>query len=171
MKYLISIIILVSLVIASPKSYEKDVKSIDAIITALYDVISGEIGEERNWVRLRYLFHKTAMLRSVRKNKEGIVEINVASPNEYIKRVGPSLIKNGFFEREIGRRTNRYRYITHVFSTYDSRNSATEKYPSARGINSIQLIYDNNRWWVISILWNGETEEDPLPQKYLRMKK
>ena len=82
MKYLISIIILVSLVIASPKSYEKDVKSIDAIITALYDVISGEIGEERDWVRLRYLFHKTAMLRSVRKNKEGIVEINVASPKE-----------------------------------------------------------------------------------------
>ena len=61
--------------------------------------------------------------------------------------------------------------ISHVFSTYDSRNSAAEKYPSARGINSIQLIYDNNRWWVISILWNGETEEDPLPQKYLRMKK
>ena len=80
-------------------------------------------------------------------------------------------IKNGFFEREIGRRTEQYRYITHVFSTYDSRNSIREKDPFARGINSIQLMYDDNRWFIISILWNGETKENPLPQKYLRKKK
>mgnify|MGYP001464535035 CR=1 FL=1 len=111
------------------------------------------------------------MLRSVQKNDEGIVSVNVMTPNEYINRAGPYLIKNGFFEREISRRVEKYRHITHVFSTYDSRHSASEKKPFARGINSIQLIYDNHRWWIISILWNAETEEQPSPQKYLRKKK
>ena len=171
MKYLLSIILSGSIVLGIPKSYEKDVVSIDAIITALYDVISGEKDEERDWIRFRYLFHKTGMLRSVGKNKEGVVTVRVMTPNEYINRAGPYLIKNGFFEREIGRRTEQYRYITHVFSTYDSRNSIREKDPFARGINSIQLMYDDNRWFIISILWNGETKENPLPQKYLRKKK
>jgi len=99
------------------------------------------------------------------------VDTRAMTPEDYIKRAEPFLVDDGFFEREIGRRTEQYRHITHIFSTYDSRNSANDKKPFARGINSIQLIHDNDRWWIISILWNGETKEDPLPQKYLRMKK
>jgi hypothetical protein len=107
----------------------------------------------------------------VGKTKEGKVDTRAMTPEEYIKRAEPFLVGNGFFEREIGRRTEKYRRITHIFSTYDSRNSASDSKPFARGINSIQLMHDNDRWWIISILWNGETKDERLPQKYFRMKR
>jgi len=171
MKSILLLLITVTVLGASPPNYEKDVASLDAIIEALYDVISGEKGEARDWDKFRYLFHASGTLRSVGKTKEGKVDTRAMTPEDYIKRAEPFLVGDGFFEREIGRRTEQYRHITHIFSTYDSRNSANDKKPFARGINSIQLIHDNDRWWIISILWNGETKEDPLPQKYLRMKK
>ena len=44
------------------KQYKKDVSSIDSIINALYEVISGGKGEERDWDRERNLFHLKARL-------------------------------------------------------------------------------------------------------------
>jgi len=169
MKSILLLLLSGSLLMGNP--YNKDVTSLDAIISTLYEVISGEKGEARDWGRFRFLFHESGTLRSVTKTKEGIVDTRAMTPDDYINRAEPYLVGNGFFEREIGRRTETYRHVTHVFSTYDSRNSASDKKPFARGINSIQLMYDNDRWWIISILWNGETESDPLPKKYLRFKK
>lgn len=169
MKSILFLLISGSLIAGNP--YHKDVTSLDAIISALYEVISGEKGEARDWDRFRYLFHTSGTLRSVVKTKADLIDTRVMSPDNYIEWAEPNLVGNGFFEREIGRQTETYRHVTHVFSTYDSRNSFSDKKPFARGINSIQLIYDNDRWWIISILWNSETKDDPLPQKYLRMKK
>ena len=93
--------------------------------------------------------------------------MTVMTPDQYIQRAGPYLINNGFFEQEIGRRTGKLSiYYTHF--SYDGRNSEKDKKPFTRGINSIQLLNSNNRWYVISILWNGETKENPIPRKYLR---
>ena len=39
---------------------------------------------------------------------------------------------------------------------------------SKRGINSIQLLKDQGRWWVVSIFWMAETEEFPIPSEYLQ---
>jgi len=171
MKSILLLFIISTILTANPNDYSKDVESLDSIIEALYDVISGEKGETRDWERFLYLFHKSGTLRSVGKTKEGKVDTRAMTPKEYVKRAEPFLVGNGFFEREIGRRTEQYRYITHIFSTYDSRNSANDSKPFSRGINSIQLMHDNDRWWIISILWNGETKEERLPQKYFRMKK
>jgi len=94
------------------------------------------------------------------------LDTRAMTPEEYIKRAEPFLVGNDFFEREIGRRTEQYRHVTHIFSTYDSRNSASDSKPFSRGINSIQLIHDNDRWLIISILWNRETkDESPLTKE------
>jgi len=37
-----------------------------------------------------------------------------------------------------------------------------------RSINSIQLFHDGQRWWISSILWQDETEDNLILQKYLR---
>ena len=163
-----AIAVFLGLLHAASPNYDKDVESVDTIIKALYEVISGEKGEERDWDRFRNLFHESGTLRSVNQDKNGEVKMTVMTPDQYIQRAGPYLINNGFFEREIGRRSENYRFITHIFSTYDSRNSEKDKKPFTRGINSIQLLNSNNRWYVISILWNGETKENPIPRKYLR---
>lgn len=147
--------------------YAKDVKSLDAIIEALYGVISGEKGVKRDWDRFRYLFAEGALLTPSGKNKEGVVGFRSFSPDDYAKNSGPYLEKNGFFETETHRVTEEYGSLVHIFSTYDSRHTAADKDPFARGINSIQLMNDGKRWWIMSIYWLAETPDNPLPSKYL----
>lgn len=74
----------------------------------------------------------------------------------------------GFFENEIARKTDAFGNIAHVFSTYDSRHKAEDAKPFARGINSIQLLNDGKRWWIVTVFWQGEDEKNPLPEKYLK---
>ena len=79
--------------------------------------------------------------------------------------------KEGFFEREIALRTDLYGNIAQVFSTYASYHKADDKIPFARGINSFQLLNDGKRWWVVTIYWQGETPETPIPKEFLKSKK
>jgi hypothetical protein len=74
----------------------------------------------------------------------------------------------GFFEKDLARRTERFGNIAHVFSTYESRHSASDPKPFARGINSFQLLNDGKRWWIVTIYWEEESPNNPIPTKYLR---
>jgi len=145
-----------------------DVSSLDSIMKAVYDVISGDAGKARDWDRFRTLFHTDARLIPTGKNPQtGVVTARVLTPEDYIKRSEPFLVKEGFFEREIARRVEQYGNIVHVFSTYESRHKADDKTPFARGINSFQLYNDGKRWWVLTIFWEGETKDNPIPKKYI----
>lgn len=148
-----------------------DVASIDSIMKAVYDVISGEAGQARDWDRFRTLFHKDArMIPSGKNQTTGVTGANALTPEDYIKRVDPVFAKDGFFEREMARRVEQYGNIAHVFSTYESFRKAGEKTPFMRGINSFQLLNDGKRWWVVTIFWLGETPENPIPKQYLKSK-
>jgi hypothetical protein len=144
-----------------------DVATMDAIVASLYDVISGPPGT-RNWDRFRSLFAPGARLIPTGRRPTGEVGSRVLTPDEYIQRSAPLIEKNGFFEREISRRTEKFGSIAHLFSTYESRHAKDEEKPFARGINSIQLMNDGKRWWVVTVFWQGEDEKNPLPAEYLR---
>lgn len=146
----------------------QDVESIDAIIASLYDVISGPAGQKRDWQRFHSLFVPGARLIPTRVMPQGEVRHRVMTPEEYASTSGAVLEERGFFEREIGRTTERFGNIAHVFSAYDSKNKAEDPEPFARGINSIQLLHDGTRWWVVSIFWDSEREGNPIPDRYLR---
>jgi hypothetical protein len=146
---------------------KKDVGSIDGIIAALYDCISGPAGQQRNWDRLRTLFIPEARMISTGIRPDGSTGKRVMSVEDYIKSSGPYLEKDGFFEREIGRHVDQFGNIVQVFSTYDSKRKLADEKPFMRGINSIQLWNDGNRWWVITIFWQNETAQSPIPAKYL----
>jgi len=146
-----------------------DVSTIDGIMKAVYDVISGEAGKARDWDRFRTLFHENARLIPTGKNAQtGVVTARMLTPEEYIKRAEPFLVKEGFFEREIARRTEQYGHIVQIFSTYESKHKLDDKTPFARGINSFQLMNDGKRWWVVTIFWEGETPENQIPKEYLK---
>ena len=145
----------------------KDVESINAIVLALYDVISGAKDQKRNWDRMRTLFVPTGKLIPSGKRPDGSVAHRFLSVEDYINSSGPVLEKNGFFEKEIGRKTEQYGNIAHVFSTYESFHDLSEKQPFMRGINSIQLLYDGKRWWILNVFWQAESKEFPIPEKYL----
>ena len=152
----------------TPPARPADVSSIDAIVAALYDVISGPAGQKRDWDRMRSLFVPGARMIPTGRRQTGEVVSRVRTVEEYITGSSPYLEKEGFFEREIARRTETFGNIAHVFSTYESKHKAEDAKPFARGINSIQLMNDGKRWWIVSIFWQGEDDKTPLPEKYLK---
>lgn len=150
-----------------PAASAADVASVDAIIAALYDVISGAAGQKRDWNRFRSLFHPDAKLIPL-VQRPGLSGALVLTPLRYIERAGAMLERDGFFEREIARRSERYGNLVHAFSTYESRRLASDPQPFMRGINSIQLLSDGTRWYVMNITWEAERPDIPLPARYLR---
>ena len=143
-----------------------DVGSIDAIVTAAYDSISGCAGEKRNWERERSLYYPGARLIPTGQPGDDLAP-QILDVDGFIERVEPFFAEHGFYEKEIARRTEQFGHIAHVWSTYESRHDANDPEPFMRGINSIQLFYDGSRWWIVSIYWQHESTEHPLPEKYL----
>ena len=150
----------------SPTATTEDGASVDAIITALYDAISGPAGEARDWDRFRSLFVADAKLipTGVRSG-ESKATARVITVDEYIESSGSTLEERGFFESEIGRVTEQFGNIVHAFSTYDSRWTP-EGDVFQRGINSIQLLDDGERWWIVNIMWWGVGPDVEIPAKY-----
>ena len=133
----------------TPAANPRDVESIDAIMGALYGVISGPAGE-RDWNRFRSLFLPEARMGAVRKKPDGTFSASSFTPDGYVERAGSYFKEHAFFESEVSRKMEQFGQEAHVFSTYESRNAKEEK-PFARGINSLQLFNDGKRWYVVSI--------------------
>ena len=146
-----------------------DVATLDAIMKAVYDVISGDAGQKRDWDRFRSLFHPSARLIPTGKNPNtGAVGARALAPEEYVQRNEPFFAKEGFHEREVARTVETYGNIAHVFSTYEAFKTLSDKKPFMRGINSFQLLNDGKRWWVMTIFWQAETPDNQIPKKYLK---
>lgn len=148
-----------------PPAAEKDVASIDAIMAALYDVISGPAGQERDWNRLRSLFVPTARMIPTGVRPDGSAVMRLLQVNDYVASSGPVMLEKGFHERELARRTEQFGNIAHVFSTYEGTIEG-EAHPM-RGINSLQLMNDGKRWWIVSLMWEAENPKLSLPAQYL----
>jgi hypothetical protein len=151
---------------ASPQAKPGDVDTLDHILAAVYDCISGPAGP-RNWDRFRSLFYPGARLIPSRRDDTGKGGAKMLSADDYIQRAQPFFDKEGFFESAVANRVEQWDRIAHVWSTYESRHAKNEK-PFARGINSFQFLNDGSRWWVITIYWEGEEPGHALPEKYLK---
>ena len=150
-----------------------DVKSIDAIVAAAYDGISGPAGKKRDWDRERSLYMPGARLipLAMEAGVAGGEDVDVAPQildvEGFIARVEPFFQENGFYEKEIARRTEQFGKIAHVWSTYESRHNEDDPEPFMRGINSFQLFHDGSRWWIVNIYWQHESAIHSIPKKYL----
>ena len=149
-----------------PEAQAADVESVDAIIAAMYDCISGPKGAERDWDRLRSLFLPDGRYIASRPGQGAWV----MQVEEFIAMTRRTFERGGYYEREVGRRTERFSDIAHVWSTYEARYSQ-EADPHSRGIYSIQLFHDGSRWWIVNACWAFEREDMPIPARYLDGKK
>lgn len=145
----------------TPAPRPEDVGTLDGIIGAFYDVISGPAGAPRQWRRDSSLY--ISRVRFVAMDVDGTRPVAaVMDHGEFVDRYNKAFVDRGFFEREIHRVTKRFGNIAHVFSTYEFR--ATEKGPVlGRGVNSIQLFWDGTRWWIASAIWDDERADNPIP--------
>ena len=151
---------------SAPAPRPEDVATPEAIVTALYDVISGPKGQARDWNRFRSLFAPDARMIPLGKRPDGTVGHRMLTPEDYITRSEKMLVEDGFREREVSRVVEQFGPLVHVFSTYEAFRKE-EPRPFMRGINSIQVMHDGKRWWLVTVAWTAETPELPLPAKYL----
>jgi hypothetical protein len=142
----------------------QDVESIEAIVTALYETISGPAGP-RDWDRERFLLYPGAHLMPTRPREDGSHGVEVFDAEGYITSRTPYFAADSFHEVEIARRVDRFGNIAHVWSTYEGRRTP-EGEILFRGINSIQLYNDGDRWWVMAVLWDNERPGNALPAEY-----
>lgn len=149
-----------------PPAESADVASPGAIVAAVYASISGAAGEARDWDRFRSLFAPDARLIPSGRRPDGTAGHRAMAVEEYIEGASRAFAENGFHEREIHAVTERFGDIAHVFSTYESRRSPDDAEPFQRGINSFQLWHDGERWWIVNILWHGERDGAPIPERY-----
>ena len=151
----------------APTARPADVASLDAILASLYDVISGPAKAPRDWDRFRSLFSPGARLIPISRRPGLTPEARVLSPDDYVERTSKVFEQIGFFEKEVARRVETYAGLTHVWSTYESRYTAQDPAPFSRGINSFQFVRHQGRWWMVTIFWDVERQDNPIPGQYL----
>lgn len=144
-----------------------ELSTVDGIIKNLYGVISGPAGQRRDWNKMRDLFRPEARLSSIGVDREGNPRLLTMAIEDYIRNTGPNFEQNGFFEREIGRVTEQYGDMVHVFSAYEARREEKGEV-FMRGVNSIQLVKKDGRYWIANIMWVTETEQNPIPARFLQ---
>ena len=148
-----------------PQAKPGDVDTIDHIIAACYDVISGPAGQARDWDRFRSLFIPEGRLIPNGVRPDGTTTHRVLSVEDYVSRASGGFAQQGFFESESSRKEEHFDNIVHIFSTYESRHEKGGQ-PFARGINSFQLLRDGQRWYIVTIMWEAESPKVPIPAEY-----
>lgn len=144
--------------------------TMDGIMGTLYASISFLPDQSPDWARLRGLFLPGGRL--IPPGMNGELGVKVLDVDNFIawSREGlnrSDLRHRGFHEVEIARQTHRFGNIAHIFSTYEWRHAPTDRHPLGRGINSVQLLWERGRWWIVTIFWEEEKAESPIPDTYL----
>jgi hypothetical protein len=152
---------------APPDPRAADTESIEAIIGAFYSAAAGQKGQPRNWEAFRALFLPEARFILARAAGQGKPDAFLSAP-DYVENVAKYFEKGGYFDAERSRRMERFGNIAHVWSTFETRRIGTADGPALMlGINSIQLLYRQDRWWIVTIFWELERPDNPIPAEYL----
>lgn len=154
--------------VSAPAARPPDVASPEAVVTALYDVISGPAAQPRDWDRFRSLFRPDARLSFIQRGPAGQERLHSLPLEDFIRLAGPGYQSGtGFWEREIGSHVARFGSIANVFTTYETRLTAVNGPVSERGINSVQQIRYQDRWWITNLVFDSETAANPIPPEYV----
>ncbi|HEY4323023.1 MAG TPA: hypothetical protein VGN20_03530 [Mucilaginibacter sp.] len=146
--------------------YGDNVGTLDGIMKAYYDVVTVKKGEKASYERDSLIHWPNVNVGWGGKTKAGKSTFHYVSLKEYHRLSDPALERDGFDEREISRKVEKFGSIYHVWSTYESRNIANGPVIE-RGINSIELFYDGTRFWILGWFFDGERKDNLIPAEYL----
>jgi hypothetical protein len=152
----------------APPAAAADVRSMDAIMHAYYDVISGPAGN-RDWNRFYSLFVPGGrLIQTDRAAPDSTPRTVVRTPQEFVQWIGPYMAKNALYEKEISHSVDTFGAITQRFSTYAALAAADDGKPKSRGIYSAQLFNDGTRWYIVTMYWDNERPGTAIPSRYLK---
>lgn len=147
-----------------PRANPEDVASPEAIVAALFEALSGP-PDERDLDRFRSLFHPEAQGVPTGRPDGEATSVVYSSIEEYTADFQKQNADQPVYERLVHTVTERFGDIAHVWATYETRPSPDAE-PELRGIDSFQLWYDGDRWWVMHVIAHPEREGAPLPERY-----
>jgi len=135
-----------------------DVATLDDILNALYETVSGAVGRPRDWDRFRSLFLPGGRLMPIVSIPGEKAGVRLLSTEDFIQRVEPIFAKEDFWERETSRKTETIGHFAHVLSFYESLRDPNGR-PFEHSVNSVQLLNDGTRWWIVNLMWNTSRAE------------
>jgi hypothetical protein len=147
------------------KADPADVGTLDDIIRAYYEVVSGPAGELPDRARDHSLHLPEAVVGIPGRDESGKPRLITMTLDQYHDRFGAARAE-GFYEKEIHRIVHRFGNVAHVMSTYASSTTPNGEIID-RGINSIQLTWDGERWWIVSWIFDSERPDNPIPEEFL----
>lgn len=144
----------------------EDVSTLEGIVKASYDAISGGVGAPRDWGRDRTLFDPESRSVAVEVDpKTGAITTKAKSEQDFADEADAWMVKNGFTERELAHVIKRYGNVATVLSSYEGKTAAGKLV--SRGVNIFQLYFDGKRWWILSMVWDEERPGNPIPPELL----
>ena len=146
------------------KPRAEDVASPDAIVKAMYEALSGPAGK-RNFQRLRSLYFEGARLIPIGNRIHATGQTHVMSVAEWIDDIAPFFAEHDFYIKEIQRHQDRFGDMIQAFSTYEASLSE-EGDRKIKGIRAMQLLHRDDRWWIVNVMWDNETKDNPIPGEY-----
>ena len=142
-----------------------DVSSIEAIVAASLESLSGPVGAPRQWPRYLSLLDPHARLVSVTFDpKAGTPKTNRMSRDEYVRYANDYLVSAGFVDRKLGCVTSRYGNVATARCGFEGLEQARRV---ERGVAIYQLYFDGKRWWILSVVWDQERPGNPIPAELL----
>ena len=145
-----------------PSANPDDVATIDGIMTAYYESVSGHPGK-RNGERMLSLFIPGGKIKI---NTDSDVPTHELA-EDYLRTESFLTISTDFFEREISRDTQQFGYMANILSTYGISDAMENENYTARGVTAFELVKTGDRWWILSTMWQRESEDLSLPPHLL----
>lgn len=145
-------------------------QTIEGVMTELYASVTRQPGKPFEWQRLRAIMLPGAHLLPQQRQTQG--QSRLMSVDSFIawidagwRGVIGTERDQGFFERQINMVVDQYGDIAQVFTTYE-KGPYQPRQIQGRGVNAVQLVKRDGRWWILSITWDEENAAGPLPAKY-----
>jgi hypothetical protein len=148
-----------------PAADPAEVATSESIVRASSEVISGPAGTPRQWRRDSTLYAPGAYFVATTE-RNGKTQSAIMDTEDYRRRVDSGFVANGFIEREIASRVERFGNVAQVRSVYEARRTADGPL-IARGVNFFMLYWDGTRWWITAMVWDDERPGNPIPRSWI----
>lgn len=141
--------------------------TIEAVIDASLQALSGPVGAPRDWARYLRLFDPAARLVSTSINDQGETVITRWDLDSYETDADDYLVKTGFEDRKLACVPTRFGNVAAVRCSFEGLEQSKIV---ERGVAMYQLYNDGERWWITSVVWDRERPGNLIPSEFLQEK-
>jgi len=160
------------LVLSTPVTHAADAPAPEArfqttegVVRELYRLVCVPVGGDTDWNQVRTLFLPESVI-VLRESKEGLSTFTLQGWIDdfiaYNKKARSS--ERGFEERIVRISQTEFRDIAHILVLYEARLLDWKDRAPQPGVDSIELVRKNGRWWIAAITNDLPDVDNPIPE-------